>query len=738
MKSVKRTIRGGIKNKTVLLVLAILLLTVIVFFAVSSYQNYMLVNIVGETRTEQQKAISQTSEETMRQIVENTVVSTTALQSKIADNDFAEIVNDTYMLQTMAQGLIERRGRLRPAELSLPDAALDGVPTAMVLCEEGVDYTQSEYLAVIGHMSSSMLAMFRNSDKIAGCFVGLADGTHFGVDDHSANRFDANGELIPFPVRERPWYRGAVETGGLFFTGIEKDTFSGSLGVTCSAPVTVDGETVGVVGIDIILDSMSDFINTSSNSAGFAVIVNDNGQVIIAPEENAFFEITTSDESPDLRNSENTELAQFVKKALAEPTALTLLNIGNKEYYAAGAPMPTVGWTVISIVDKEATELPEKTMLDEYDRINSEASAKFREGTVKTRQTGRIMMLVILIGSVGIALMAAGRIVKPLEEMTDNIRDSSKTGRLFEMKDSYRTNDEIEVLAEAFDDLSKKTKQYIEDITEITREKERVNTELNMANRIQSSMLPHIFPAFPNRNEFDIYASMDPAKEVGGDFYDFFLIDEDHLCMVIADISGKGVPAALFMMVSKVILQNCATLGKSPAEILALTNAALCSDNQVDMFVTVWVGILEISTGKITASNAGHEYPAVKQNGTFALLKDRHSFVIGVVEGAAYKEYEILLKPGDKLFVYTDGVPEATNAEDCMFGSERMLEALNTEPNAPPQKILENVRKAVNSFVNGAEQFDDMTMLCLEYKGQSAVTEKTAGSKAPTEERMTE
>ncbi len=249
------------------------------------------------------------------------------------------------------------------------------------------------------------------------------------------------------------------------------------------------------------------------------------------------------------------------------------------------------------------------------------------------------------------------------------------------------------------------------------KERERITTELQMGSRIQASMLPHEFPPFPDRREFNIFASMDPAKEVGGDFYDFFLIDEDHLCLVIADVSGKGVPAALFMMISKVILQSCAMLGQSPAEILRKTNDALCSGNQEEMFVTVWVGILEISTGRITAANAGHEYPALMQDGRFALRKDKHGLFIGGMEDMVYKEYELRLKPGDKLFLYTDGVPEATDASDAMFGLDRMLTALNEAPDAAPRAILENVRRAVDQFVKDAEQFDDLTMLCLEYNG---------------------
>ena len=207
---------------------------------------------------------------------------------------------------------------------------------------------------------------------------------------------------------------------------------------------------------------------------------------------------------------------------------------------------------------------------------------------------------------------------------------------------------------------------------------------------------------------------------MGGDFYDYFLIDADHLCMVIADVSGKGVPAALFMMASKIILQNTAMLGKSPAEILYRTNRAICSSNDAAMFVTVWLGILELSTGKLVSANAGHEYPAVKQPGKpFELYHDKHGFVLGGIDGMRYKEYEVQLEPGSKLFVYTDGVPEATNADEELFGTKRMIEALNSDLDAEPQDVLKNVRTAVDAFVNDADQFDDLTMLCLEYKGPS-------------------
>ena len=281
-----------------------------------------------------------------------------------------------------------------------------------------------------------------------------------------------------------------------------------------------------------------------------------------------------------------------------------------------------------------------------------------------------------------------------------------------------RTGDEVEHLNRVMAQMEKDLSVYMEDLTRVTKKEERVRTELDMASKIQKGALPDIFPAFPDRQEFDLCASMEPAKEIGGDFYDFFLIDDDHLCLVIADVSGKGVPAALFMMASKIILADNAIMGKSPSEILYDANNAICKNNKLEMFVTVWVGILEISTGKLSAANAGHEYPALKRgDGGFSVFKDRHGFVLGGMEGMKYKEYEIQLSPGDKLFVYTDGVPEANDPDGNMFEVKRMIDALNEDPDASPAQILGAVRGQINIFVREAEQFDDLTMLCLEYKG---------------------
>lgn len=284
---------------------------------------------------------------------------------------------------------------------------------------------------------------------------------------------------------------------------------------------------------------------------------------------------------------------------------------------------------------------------------------------------------------------------------------------------NIHTGDEIQELSESIKTMEMEINDYIDHLTEVTAEKERMGAELNIATQIQASMLPCIFPAFPDRNEFDIYASMDPAKEVGGDFYDFFLIDEDHIALVMADVSGKGVPAALFMVIAKTLLKNTAQSGISPKEVLSQVNTQLCENNEAEMFVTVWLGVMQISTGHMVCANAGHEYPAIRRvGGQYELLHDKHGFVLAGMEGSRYREYEITLEKGDSLFVYTDGVPEATNAENELFGTDRMLEALNQNPDAASEEVIREVQKAMEVFVKQAPQFDDITMLSMIYKGK--------------------
>ncbi len=329
--------------------------------------------------------------------------------------------------------------------------------------------------------------------------------------------------------------------------------------------------------------------------------------------------------------------------------------------------------------------------------------------------------IVLAISTVILYLLLRDRILRRIVRLEQNVEiysENKDPAFADEIRKKSGPYDELGSLSERFADMIGALDEYMVGLQKITAEKERIGAELSVATQIQADMLPRIFPAFPDRNEFDIYASMTPAKEVGGDFYDFFLVDDNHLGVVMADVSGKGVPAALFMVIAKTLIKNRAQMGASPSDVLAYANSQLCEGNDAELFVTVWMAIIDISTGHGYAVNAGHEHPVIRRkDGKYELVIYRHSPAVATMEDLHFRQHEFQLNPGDSLFVYTDGVPEATDANNQLFGTDRMLDALNSARDGTPEDRLKSVKEAIDAFVGDAPQFDDITMLCLDYMG---------------------
>ncbi len=300
-------------------------------------------------------------------------------------------------------------------------------------------------------------------------------------------------------------------------------------------------------------------------------------------------------------------------------------------------------------------------------------------------------------------------VVSNIERINSSL-DKITGGDLNEVVD-VRNSLEFASLSDDINETVEALKGYID------AAEKRMEQELLFARTIQASSLPRNF-AFPGREDiFEIYASMNAAKEVGGDFYDFFFVGMNKLALVIADVSGKGIPAALFMMKSKTAIRNYAEAGGTPAEILSKANATLCDGNDAEMFVTVWLGIIDLETGVMSCSNAGHEYPLImRAGGEFELLKDKHSMALAAIEGLKAKEYEITLNPGDKLFVYTDGIPEAINEEVEQYGTDRLTDAINQVKDKSFTETLPVILDDVFKFKGKADQFDDITMLGFDFK----------------------
>lgn len=322
-------------------------------------------------------------------------------------------------------------------------------------------------------------------------------------------------------------------------------------------------------------------------------------------------------------------------------------------------------------------------------------------------------------------LKPIGRLTEAAEKFTQNNREQLESDVSRVNVPEIRTGDEVEELADAFRKMEADMQEYTRSLVRMTAEKERIGAELNVATQIQADMLPRIFPAFPERREIDIFATMNPAREVGGDFYDFFLVDDDHLAVVIADVSGKGVPSALFMVIAKTLIKNHAQSGERPAEVFTAVNRQLCEGNDAGLFVTAWMGVLELSTGSFTYVNAGHNPPLLRHAGEeFGWLKSAPGFVLAGLEEMKYGEHTLRLFPGDRLFLYTDGVTEATDPDQKFYGDDRLKSEVNRLAGASVQEMLTGVKASIDAFAGTAEQFDDITMLGLEYRGGDPARER--------------
>ena len=720
MKKYKNLVIGGIQQKVFNLVLVTILLLVAAYTAVILYQTSSLKTLTGETNQRQKEAIAEISGTTMDAVVADSLVSKTEMSAMLTDDLFAKLSSTVQILADSAEALLQAPELYPARPFALPDAAMDGKITLQLVGETGSmpeDPATLEKLGLLANLSDMMTALYRNAGT-SSVYIAVPEGYMLCVDDKSGARIDEQGNVRTIPIRERPWYVGAAQSNSIFFTDVLQDVFTGEIGITCTIPIRQNGRLVAVAAADMFLDQMAEAVSNSGDVVHYTCIINNQGHVVFSPQNQGTLRARTAEEAEDLRLSEQKDLAAFVRDALNGSTGVREMDLDGDRVYLSGAPVETLGWAVVSLVDKAATERPAVMMQEQFDSALNEATASYNQGVARSKQTILILILLILVLGSAAALTVSKRIVKPLETMTQKVRSLGGKNLQFMMEDDYRTGDEIEILAESFATLSTKTLQYVDQVQRVTAEKERIGAELTMANAIQRSQLPRLFPPFPNRHEFNLFATMKPAKEVGGDFYDFFMVDNDHVALVMADVSGKGVPAALFMMVTRMLIKSRIQSGESPSEALTNVNRQLCESNELGFFVTAWLAVLEISTGKGVAVNAGHEHPVLRRSGEkYELILYRHSLALAALDGVQFKQHEFQLCPGDSIFVYTDGVTEATSSEKELFGTERMLESLNKEPDAEPDEILANVMGDINRFMDGEDQFDDITMMCLKYNG---------------------
>ncbi|MBR6329048.1 MAG: SpoIIE family protein phosphatase [Lachnospiraceae bacterium] len=508
------------------------------------------------------------------------------------------------------------------------------------------------------------------------------------------------------------WLLISLGVSAFYRVQMEEEYSANAYSLASIAANYVDGDTINnyrdTLQKDDYYAETLDFLRKMREDSGIKYLY------IVIPQETGYFYIWDAGDPDveegvcDLGDFDNYYQSgeQAMKAAFNEPgKTREMLVTDNAVYgYVASAFVP--------VYDSQGRAVALSSVDVSMDDVNSEIRSFL--GVI----TG-FMVLAILVACTIFYNRLHVTVIEPigkLHTLTESfVADQMKKGETLET--DIQSSDEIGGLARSFESMSVELRNYMKEFEHVTKENARISTELNVATQIQADMLPRIFPPYPDRSEFDIFASMDPAKEVGGDFYDFFLIDDDHIALVMADVSGKGVPAALFMVIAKTLIKNRAMMGGGPGQILTDVNSQLCEGNEAELFVTVWLAIIEISTGKGKAANAGHEHPVLrKAGGDFELVVYRHSPAVATMDGIPFREHDFEIGKGDTIFVYTDGVAEATDANNELFGTDRMLEALNSEPDADPEKLLKNVRDGVDAFVGDADQFDDLTMLAFKLR----------------------
>ena len=494
------------------------------------------------------------------------------------------------------------------------------------------------------------------------------------------------------------WYQIPRELGKREWSEPYFDEGAGNISMsTCSVPFydTVNGikHLKGVVTADISLDSLTKLVSsTRILKTGYAALLSRNGMLLAHPLKDAvmnetFFSIAEERKDPSLR--------ELGKKMVRGESGFilykSLVGVRSWMYYT---PIRSTGWTL-------AVVFPESELLENVRRLSMTMAAM-----------GFVGILVLTAAVVSIA----SSITKPLRSLAAATHLMASGNFDLDLP-PIRTKDEVGLLTQDFQMMKESLKEYIRNLTETTAAKERIQSELKVATDIQASLLPRLFPAFPDRPEFDIFASMDPAKEVGGDFYDFFFIDAHNLCFLIADVAGKGVPAALYMMVAKTLLKSEGQRLGEPDQILGYVNNVLATDNDSCMFATVFCGILDVRTGEVRFANAGHNPPLLIESQKIRYLNLKPGFVLGPMQDMTYTTERLTLQPGDTLFMYTDGVTEATNSADELYGEEQLLQALQRVPELELTDMIHYIRAEVTRHANGAPQSDDVTMVAIKYRG---------------------
>jgi len=518
---------------------------------------------------------------------------------------------------------------------------------------------------------------YRNNDGIKTTHLGSSDYRYFYMSWYQ----------LPKELGRPVWTEPYFDSGG-----------SDALMTTYSVPFYryEKGEKyfAGVVTADVTLDWLEEMISAIKlYDTGYAVVVSQQGAYIYHPLQRLVANETVFSLAEGLEDQELWDIGRDMIEGYTG--FLKRRNVRDGTYsFLLYMPLPVGGWSLAFL-------FPTEEVLKEANQLT--------RNTLSIGIVGFFLLMVAVI-------LIANRLTRPVRDLSIAAMEIA-SGNLSVVLPETRSRDEVGKLSESFRDMQQSLKEFIVNLERTTIHKERIESELRIAREIQMGLLPKLFPAFPNHDEFDIFASLESAKEVGGDLYDFFFIDDHHFCFLIGDVSGKGVPAAFLMAVTKTLIKVVAEQGVEPNVVLEKVNNDLAEDNESCMFVTLFLAVLDIRNGKVTYSSAGHNPPALMAGNKVSFLESLNEPIAGAMPDMTYTTQHMTLSPGDTLFLYTDGITEAMNNDLELYSEERLLRVLQGTDKGKAMDIVVGVNASVSEFAAGAEQSDDITMLALTYVG---------------------
>ena len=663
-------------------------------------------------------------EENFQEEVKDRLTEATALRAQMVGQLLNNCSLNVENLSEALSDILQDTADYKPKELPVANftEVADNVPYVFYspeLLQQGISPELKQEVAILSSVEDDIRRMSR---RYQGSI--LVVSTHGYLIRMDMLDLDGKGAVLSheplrstYNYKSKEWYKSTIQQDRLLFT----NPYMASYGRPCVSICAPYHDANGVAGI-VVADINTDYICRQMDSSdvkgsNFSFIMDKEGNVIISTREEGAFAAT--DMNQNLRKAPDRAMAETAERMVAGERGIALVNADGGTYYLAYAPLPKVGWSLGTVIDttviSASGDQAEAYVSKVFERYDSHLGKFF----LITAIGATLLFILTLYPILWKNIRMAQGFAEPINTLIDGVKEIA-AGNL-DRKLSIKTGDELEALADSFNHMTEELTIYMDSLAKTTAQKEHIETELSVATRIQTGMLPEGHKPFPDRQDLDLAAVMRPAREVGGDFYDFYPLNDHQLVLTVADVSDKGVPAALFMVISKTLLKENLLFAGDPEElgrVFSKTNRALIRSNNENMFVTVFCGVLDTVTGVFTYVNAGHNPPVIRHNGQWQYMKMAQYPIMGVVEDLSYSVSQLQLHSGDALFLYTDGVTEAANEERRFFGNERLLKALTVSGDSASEGI-EGIYGAVKAFAGNAAQSDDITMLELIYWGSS-------------------